>query len=97
MLPLPEGIITVLGCFAPLFSQPVWRHVRVLVVGALLCQGARTVTAVLRVMGLKGEKRKGQVSSRPQPRALVGLGWRPDTPWAVGGPAASRVADTDWD
>ena len=57
MLPLPEGIIAVLGCFAPLFSQPVWRHVRVLVVGALLCQGARTVTAVLRVMGLKGEKR----------------------------------------
>ncbi len=75
MLPLPEGIIAVLGRFAPLFSQPVWRHVRVLVVGALLCQGARTVTAVLRVMGLKGEKRFGKyhrVLSRARWSGLVG-------------------------
>jgi hypothetical protein len=97
MLPLPEGIIAVLGSFAPLFSRPVWRHVRVLVVGALLCQGARTVTAALRVMGLKGEKRKGQVSSRPEPRALVRLDGCPNAPGASGGPAASRVADTGWD
>jgi hypothetical protein len=75
MLPLPEGIIAVLGRFAPLFSQPVWRHVRVLVVGALLCQGARTVTAVLRVMGLKGEKGFGKyhrVLSRAHWSGLVG-------------------------
>ena len=75
MLPLPEGIITVLGCFAPLFSQPVWRHVRVLIVGALLCQGARTVTAALRVMGLKGEKRFGKyhrVLNRARWSGLVG-------------------------
>ncbi len=75
MLPLPEGIIAVLGCFAPLFSRPVWRHVRVLVVGALLCQGARTVTAVLRVMGLKGEKRFGKyhrVLSRARWSGLMG-------------------------
>jgi hypothetical protein len=75
MLPLPEGIIAVLGRFAPLFSRPVWRQVRVLVVGALLCQGARTVTAVLRVMGLKGEKRFGKyhrVLSRARWSGLVG-------------------------
>jgi hypothetical protein len=75
VLPLPEAIIAVLGCFAPLFSQPVWRHVRVLVVGALLCQGARTVTAVLRVMGLKGEKRFGKyhrVLSRARWSGLMG-------------------------
>jgi hypothetical protein len=75
MLPLPEGIIAVLSGFASLFSQPVWRHVRVLVVGALLCQGARTVTAVLRVMGLKGEKRFGKyhrVLSRAHWSGLVG-------------------------
>jgi hypothetical protein len=94
MLPLPEGIIAVLGYFASLFSQPVWRHVWVLVVGALLCQGARTVTAVLRVMGLKGEKHKGQVSSCPQPRALVGLGWRTDTARTAGGAPACRMAGT---
>jgi hypothetical protein len=39
MLPLPEEIITVLSSFALLFSQPVGRHVRVLVIGGLLCRG----------------------------------------------------------
>lgn len=57
MLPLPEGIITVLGAFAPLFSRPVWFHAQLLMVGALLCQGPRTVTAALRVVGLGQEKR----------------------------------------
>lgn len=73
MLPLPEGIRAVLGCFAPLFSRPVGCQVRVWVVGALLCQGARTVTAGLRVMGLKGEKRFGKYH-RVLSRAR-GSGW----------------------
>jgi hypothetical protein len=34
MLPLPEGIIAVLGAFSSLFSLLVWRHVQVLTVGA---------------------------------------------------------------
>jgi hypothetical protein len=34
------------------FTAAVWRHVRVLVCGALLAPGRRTVAAVLRVMGL---------------------------------------------
>jgi hypothetical protein len=33
----------------------VWEHVQVLVVGALLAPGKRTVTAVLWVMGLNQE------------------------------------------
>lgn len=57
MLPLPAAIIAVLLPFAPVFSRPVWRHVQVLLVGAVLCRGARTVAAVLRVMGLGQEKR----------------------------------------
>ena len=75
MLPLPEGIIAVLGAFGSLFSLPVWRHVQVLVVGALLCRGTRTITAVLRVMGLKGEKRFGKyhrVLSRAHWSGLAG-------------------------
>jgi hypothetical protein len=75
MLPLPEEIIAVLSNFALLFSQPVWRHVRVLVIGGLLCRGARTVTAVLRVMGLKDEKHFGKyhrVLSRAHWSGLVG-------------------------
>jgi hypothetical protein len=42
--------------FAPVFSKRVWEHVQVLVVGALLAPGKRTVTAVLRVMGLSQER-----------------------------------------
>lgn len=42
--------------FAPLFSKRVWSSVQVLLTGAILAIGARTVTAVLRVMGLAHEK-----------------------------------------
>ncbi len=52
MPPLPAEMITVLGALAPLFSRPVWRHAQLLLVGALLSQGPRTVTAALRVLGL---------------------------------------------
>jgi hypothetical protein len=45
MLPLPETIILVLAPFAPLFSQRVWGHAQVLLLGAMLAPGARTVTA----------------------------------------------------
>ena len=41
--------------FAPLFSKPVWEHAKVLLVGALLATGKRTVTACLRVMGKSQE------------------------------------------
>jgi hypothetical protein len=42
--------------FAPLFSKPVWEHANVLLIGAILAPGKRTVTACLRVMGLSQEK-----------------------------------------
>jgi hypothetical protein len=56
MPPLPEAIMLVLAAFAPLFSRRVWPHAQLLLVGALLAPGARTVTAALRVMGLSGER-----------------------------------------
>ena len=49
---LPADAMMLLVCFAPLFSTRVWRHVPLLVLGAILARGQRTVTAVLRVMGL---------------------------------------------
>lgn len=55
MLILPESIIHVLDCFAPLFSRRIWQWATVLVVGAILAPGQRTVTAALRVMGLSDE------------------------------------------
>ena len=57
LLPLPEAIITIWAPFAALFTQPVWHHVQVLWMGAVLCRGPRTVASVLRVMGLGGERR----------------------------------------
>jgi hypothetical protein len=54
--PLPEAIILVLAPFAPLFSERVWGHAQVLLLGAILTPGPRTVTAALRVMGLAMER-----------------------------------------
>jgi protein-S-isoprenylcysteine O-methyltransferase Ste14 len=56
MPPLPDAIILVLAPFAPLFSHRVWLHAQVLLLGAMLAPGARTVTAALRVMGLAAER-----------------------------------------
>jgi hypothetical protein len=52
MLSLPTTFISVIAVFAPVFSKPVWQHVKVLLTGAILAPGRRTVTASLRVMGL---------------------------------------------
>lgn len=56
MLSLPVEVAYLMAAFAPLFSQPVFHHVQVLLVGAILATGKRTVTAALRVMGLSQEK-----------------------------------------
>ena len=53
---LPAEIILVLAPFAPLFSERVWLHAQVLLLGAILTPGARTVTAALRAMGLATER-----------------------------------------
>jgi hypothetical protein len=42
--------------FAPLFAKRVWVRAQVLVVGAILAPGKRTVTSALRVMGLSEER-----------------------------------------
>ena len=52
MLSLPITFTSVIGVFAPVFSQPVWQHVKVLITGAVLAPGKRTVTAGLQIMGL---------------------------------------------
>ena len=83
MPPLPETIILVLAPFAPLFSPRVWLHAQLLLLGAILAPGARTVTAALRVMGLAREHRfthdhrvlnRAMWSTHQGSRLL--LGWR---------------------
>src|SRR6201987_3038388 len=49
---VPPILISWLAVFPPCFSAPVWNHVLVLVGGAGLAPGKRTVTQALRVMGL---------------------------------------------
>jgi hypothetical protein len=56
MLILPGEIMAVLAPFAQAFSDRTWQWALILAVGAILAPGARTVTAVLRVMGLSGER-----------------------------------------
>ena len=52
MLLLPTDILACLAHFAPLFSRRTWRHVPVLVVGAILAPGRRMVSSALRAVGL---------------------------------------------
>ena len=57
MRTLPETMIRVLAPFAPLFFEHVWWHVQVLLAGAILAPGKRTVCSALRAVGLDQEKR----------------------------------------
>jgi DDE superfamily endonuclease len=52
MRTLPAQMLHLLNPFVPLFSRRVWPHVQVLLAGAVLTPGKRTVSAALRVMGL---------------------------------------------
>ena len=56
MITLAPEMMIILTHFAPLFSERVWDYARVLVAGAILAPGKRTVTSALRVMGLSDEK-----------------------------------------
>lgn len=74
---LPGAIIDVLKHFEPAFNGRVWRRVQVLLVGAVLAPGKRTVTSALRVMGL-GQERLFQNYHRVLNRAT----W---SSWALSG------------
>ena len=45
---LSAEYLTLILAFAPVFTKRVWQHVQVLLVGAILAPGKRTVTAALR-------------------------------------------------
>jgi hypothetical protein len=75
-------MLPVVSPFAPLFSHRVWRRALVLLGGAILAPGRRTVAAALRVMGLEQEPRferyhrvlnRARWSSLAASRILLGL------------------------
>jgi hypothetical protein len=82
MRPLPTQMIRVLLPFVPLFSKRVFGHARVLLIGAILAPGRRTVSSALRAMGLDQENRfhryhrvlsRASWSSLKVSRVLLGL------------------------
>ncbi len=82
MRPLPPKMVQVLAPFAPLFSKRVFRHAQVLLIGAILAPGARTISSALRAMGLDQERRfhryhrvlsRANWSSLEVSRVLLGL------------------------
>jgi hypothetical protein len=79
---LPPRFAALVLCFAPLFLQRSWRHAEVLLVGAILAPGRRTVTSILRITGLAREPRfvnyhrvlnRAAWSGRAAGRVLLGL------------------------
>ena len=51
--PLPQRFVSRLEVFSDLFTRPTWSNVLVLLGGAILAPGRRTVTATLRILGLE--------------------------------------------
>ena len=56
MLILPDEIAAIVAPFAPQFDKSVFEHAKILLVGAILTNGRRTVCAALRTMGLADEE-----------------------------------------
>ena len=82
MRTLPPKMVQALAPFAPLFSKRIWQHVQLLLIGAILAPGRRTVSSALRAMGLDQYKRfhryhrvlsRARWSSLEASRILLGL------------------------
>src|SRR5258708_14255204 len=56
MLTLPKRIIQVLRPCEEVLSERIWDWAKVVVIGAILAPGERTVAAILRVMGCSDNK-----------------------------------------
>ena len=100
MLTLPTEYITILEAFACVFSKRIWLHAQILLMGAILAPGQRTVTAILRIMGLSAEKHfqnfhrvlnRAVWSSREASRLLLGL---LVATFALWGPVVMGLDDT---
>lgn len=74
MLNLPGWMITIVTNFAPaIYAESTWYKVEILVTGAILATGKRTVSAVLRVMGLSAERNYAKYHHMLSRASLSGL------------------------
>jgi hypothetical protein len=101
MRTLPATMIRLLAPFAPLFSKRVWQNAQVLLMGAILAPGRRTVSSALRAMGLDQQKRfhryhrvlsRASWSSLEASRVLLGLLVKAFVP--EGGPLLVGIDET---
>src|SRR3982751_4311483 len=97
---LPSGFTPLLLAFAPLFRARVWEQAQLLLLGAILAPGQRTVCSVLRVVGLGFETNfqnyhrvlnRARWNSRAASRILLGL-LLPS--FVSSGPILGGLADT---
>ena len=97
---LPSRFAAVIIAFAPLFLQRSWRHAKVLLTGAILAPGGRTVTSILRITGLARERRfvnyhrvlnRAAWCPRAAARLLLGL---LVAAFALSGPVVLGIDDT---
>jgi hypothetical protein len=79
---LPARFAGIIIVFAPLFVHRSWKHAQVLLIGALLTPGQRTVASLLRIAGLSRERHfvnyhrilsRAAWSPRSGARILLGL------------------------
>ncbi len=79
---LPPEFSSFIIEFAPLFSKRVFDHVQLMLIGALLAPGKRTVSAVLRIMGREQDRAfhkyhrvlsRAQWSAHQASKVLLGL------------------------
>ena len=57
MFTLPKEFSQQISVFAPIFSNKVFEHAKILLLGSILVVGRRTVCSALRAVGLNDEKR----------------------------------------
>ncbi len=98
---LPGCFAALVRAFAPVFlRQRTWRHAELLLIGAILAPGKRTVTSLLRILGLGRERRfttyhrvlnRAVWSGRAAARRLLGL---LVTAFAPTGPVVLGIDDT---
>ena len=72
---LPARFAAVILTFTPVFRQQrTWRYAELLLIGAILAPGKRTVTSLLRIAGLGRERRFTNYH-----RVLNRAAWNPRT------------------
>jgi hypothetical protein len=98
---LPSRFAAVILTFAPVFRQQrTWRRAELLLAGAILTPGKRTVTSLLRIAGLSRERRftnyhrvLNRVAWSPRAASRILLGFLLDA-FALTGPVVLGIDDT---